>query len=89
MFKRLAKALIRLHICAGWSEHLLSQIPHCRKSHVVAHIALAVSQDIIIKLLGHNTGVLAATLIFISGRGSFISSAQEGKSNNISNLVKS
>ena len=33
--------------------------------------------------------VKAVTLIFISGRGSTISSAQEGKSGSIYNLVKS
>ena len=33
--------------------------------------------------------VKAATLIFISGRGSAISSAKEGKSGSIYNLVKS
>ena len=32
--------------------------------------------------------VMAATLIFISGRGSAISSAKEGKSGSIYNLVK-
>ena len=41
-----------------------------------------------IKLLGHNIGVQAATLIFIFGRGLVISTAQEGKSGNINNLVK-
>ena len=35
IFKRLAKALIRLHVCAGWSEPLL--VTHCWKSHVTAH----------------------------------------------------
>ena len=54
----------------------------------------------VIKWLSHNNGsmyivlidflltVKAATLIFISGRGSAISSAKQGKSGSIYNLVK-
>ena len=40
-------------------------------------------------LLDFSLTVKAATLIFISGRGSAISSAKEGKSGLIYNLVKS
>ena len=40
-------------------------------------------------LLDFSLTVKAATLIFISGRGSAISSAKEGKSGFIYNLVKS
>ena len=40
-------------------------------------------------LIDFSLTVKAATLIFISGRGSAISSAKEGKSGFISNLVKS
>ena len=40
-------------------------------------------------LIDFSLTVKAATLIFISGRGSAISSAQEGKSGFIYNLVKS
>ena len=40
-------------------------------------------------LLDFSLTVKAATLIFISGRGSAISSAKEGKSGFIHNLVKS
>ena len=40
-------------------------------------------------LLAFSHTVKAATLIFISGRGSAISSAKEGKSGFIYNLVKS
>ena len=40
-------------------------------------------------LIDFSLTVKAATLIFISGRGSVISSAKEGKSNFIYNLVKS
>ena len=40
-------------------------------------------------LLDFSLPVKAATLIFISGRGSAISSAKEGKSGFIYNLVKS
>ena len=43
----------------------------------------------IILLLDFSLTVKAATLIFISGRGSTISSAKEGKSDSIYNLVKS
>ena len=39
-------------------------------------------------LLDFSLTVMAATLIFISGRGSTISSAKEGKSGYIYNLVK-
>ena len=40
-------------------------------------------------ILGFLLTVKAATLIFISGRGSAVSSAREGKSGFIYNLVKS
>ena len=40
-------------------------------------------------LIDFSLTVKAATLIFISGRGSVISSAKEGKSGSIYNLVKS
>ena len=40
-------------------------------------------------LIGFSLTVKAATLIFISGRGSAISSARKGKSGFIYNLVKS
>ena len=40
-------------------------------------------------LLDFSLTLKAATLIFISGRGSAISSAKEGKSDFIYNLVKS
>ena len=36
---RLAKALISLLVCAGWSEPSWSHIPHCSKSHVTAHLS--------------------------------------------------
>ena len=39
-------------------------------------------------LIDFSLNVKAATLIFISWRGSAISSAKEGKSGNIFNLVK-
>ena len=39
-------------------------------------------------LLDFSLTVKAATLIFIPGRGSAISSAKQGKSGSISNLVK-
>ena len=44
IFKRLAKALIRLRICAGWSEALLVARPHCWKSHVAAHFKVEIWQ---------------------------------------------
>ena len=44
---------------------------------------------IIIRLIDCSLTVKAATLIFISGRGLAISSAKEGKSSFIYNLVKS
>ena len=45
--------------------------------------------EIPLVLLDVSLTVKAATLIFISGRGSAISSAKEGKSGFIYNLVKS
>ena len=42
----------------------------------------------LIILLDLSLSVKAATLIFISGRGSAISSAKQGKSGSIYNLVK-
>ena len=45
--------------------------------------------SLIFILLDFSLPVKAATLIFISGRGSAISSANEGKSGFIYNLVKS
>ena len=36
IFKRLAKALTRLRVCAGWSEALI--VAQCWKSHALAHI---------------------------------------------------
>ena len=39
IFKRQATALIRLRVCAGWSEPLCwAHIPNCWKSHVAAHL---------------------------------------------------
>ena len=49
---------------------------------------LAVSSNTLV-LLDFSLTVKAATLIFISGCGSAISSAKEGKSGFIYNLVKS
>ena len=43
IFKRLAKALIRLRVCAYAQAGLnfcWSQIPHCWKSHVAAYLSL-------------------------------------------------
>ena len=28
------------NVCAGWSEPLWSHMPHCWKSHVLAHILI-------------------------------------------------
>ena len=47
-----------------------------------------ISIDFIYILLGFSLTVKAATLIFISGRGSTFSSAKEGDSGFIYNLVK-
>ena len=44
---------------------------------------------LLLVLIDFSLTVKAATLIFISGRGSAISSAKEGKSGFIYNLVKS
>ena len=50
----------------------------------------SIKQDVIsFVLLGFSLTVKAATLIFISGCGSAIPSAMEGKSGFIYNLVKS
>ena len=44
IFKRPAKALIRLRVCAGWSELLLVAHTHCSKSHVVAHMCFRLAR---------------------------------------------
>ena len=44
--------------------------------------------DVAVVLNDFSLTVKAATLIFISGRGSAISSAKQGKSDSIDNLVK-
>ena len=53
--------------------------------------SLYLSEEIVVitLLIDFSLTVKAATLIFISGRGSAISSAKEGKSGFIYNLVKS
>ena len=53
------------------------------------HLALSIRPCQIHVLLDFSLTVKAATLIFISGCGSAISSAKEGKSGIIYNLVKS
>ena len=58
----------------------------CR--HVLRLVLLFSNNICIIVLLDFSLTVKAATLIFISGRGSAISSANEGKSGFIYNLVK-
>ena len=59
----------------------------CKATYVIDHIPYAYFTKLI--LLDFSLTVKAATLIFISGRGSAISSAKEGKSGFIYNLVKS
>ena len=60
------------------------------KSHLSQITFLTrVTNVITFVLLDFSLTVKAATLIFISGRGSAISSAKEGKSGFIYNLVKS
>ena len=54
-----------------------------RKANSALHL-----QDTPYVLLDFSLSVKAATLIFISGRGSAISSAKQGKSGSIYNLVK-
>ena len=44
--------------------------------------------NVLVVLIDFSLTVKAATLIFISGRGSAISSAKQGKSGSIYNLVK-
>ena len=51
-----------------------------------AHLSSTIYMSVV---LDFSFTVKAATLIFISGRGSAISSAKEGKSGFIYNLVKS
>ena len=41
IFKQPAKALIRLRVCAGWSEPLLVAYTTYWKSHVAAHITFS------------------------------------------------
>ena len=51
-------------------------------------LAVTVSAEQILILIDFSLTVKAATLIFISGRVSTISSAKQGKSGSIFNLVK-
>ena len=64
--------------CTGSSESTLVKMPHYWKSHDTAHL-----------LLDFSITVKVSTLIFISGRGSAISSAKQENSGFIYNLVKS
>ena len=48
IFKRPSKALIRLRVCAGWSEALLVAHTTCWKSHVVAHMILLTYKEIFV-----------------------------------------
>ena len=63
--------------------------PRVIKSHLPVQLMPRQVRDRKCKvLLDFSLTVKAATFIFISGRGSAISSAKEGKSGSISNLVK-
>ena len=74
--------------CTGSSESTLVRMPHCWKSHVnMQHLRNACETHKI--LLDFSLTVKAATLIFISGRDSAISSTKEGESGFVYNLVKS
>ena len=63
--------------------------PRVIKSHLPVQLMPRQVRDRKCKvLLDFSLTVKAATLIFIPGRGSAISSAKQGKSGSISNLVK-
>ena len=57
---------------------------------ILNHCSLSDFSDFVLfELIDFSLSVKAATLIFISGRGLAISSAKQGKSGFIYNLVKS
>ena len=59
------------------------------QSHLLSDHAFIINDPHLYRVsLSYRVTVLAATLIFISGRSSTILSAQEGSSGNIYNLVK-
>ena len=62
---------------------------HCSPTLLLNYISFLLIKTTFLVLLDFSLTVKAATLIFISGRGSAISSAKEGKSGSIYNLVKS
>ena len=75
------------------SESIHVKMLHCWKSHVAAHTFLfCLSFDMLpcvfLVLIDFLLTVKAATLIFISGRGSAISSSKQGKSGSFYNFVK-
>ena len=55
----------------------------------IYHVLCQIMRDVFLILLDFSLTVKAVTLIFISGCGSSISSAKEGESGCIYNLVKS
>ena len=72
--KRITKALIRLHGCAGWSVHLLFANPEDRSSHVKAHFIVAMGECSPIPALLYSCEVSLAKAA-ISPEECFISTA--------------
>ena len=66
-----------------------NKLSHCQRNLCPIVSGVLDKQDHIFILLDFSLTVKAATLIFISGRGSAISSTKEGKSGVFYNLVKS
>ena len=69
------------HGCIG---NLYEPCPHSRSDHIITCLLY---QHALV-LIDFSLTVKAATLIFISGRVSSISSAKQGRSGSIVNLVK-
>ena len=84
--------------CRGSSESTLVEMSNCWKFQALAQLfyiyqyidtTKQMAYTLSVLLLDFSLTLKAATLIFICGRGSAISSAKEGKSGFIYNLVKS
>ena len=73
IFKRLAKTLIRLRVCAGWSEALLVAHTHCWKSHVVAQLLISLVGSMVDAFLSMVYAFLSMVDTFLSMVDAFLS----------------
>ena len=77
---------------SSWGQHI-GYVISVADEHVLYRLSIVIGSDLALTigmiLLDFSLSVKAATLIFISGCGSAISSAKKGKSGFIYSLVKS